>query len=138
MLAAKRLFTLLLAAGTAMGGSELPAAAGGADVARSGAAVAGELEEKMVDLIVRLRDDWAAAVQGGAGGDSTAAVELDAALGSFGVALRPLHPGISDPELATYFIISGLPLAQAERLMNRLHSLGGVEAAYIQPPASPA
>lgn len=80
-------------------------------------------EEQRVAVVVRLRDP-------GAG-------ELQAVLAGFGVGLEPLHPGASG-ELGSYFTIAGLSSTEADRLTARLRELATVEAAYIQPSASPA
>lgn len=52
--------------------------------------------------------------------------------------LEPLHPGVSDPSLARFYLLS-LPADQfaLERLQELRH-LDGVEAAYIKPSDAPA
>jgi hypothetical protein len=90
-----------------------------------------------MEIVVRLRDEAARALRGSAP-DAAAATELEALLAGFGVRLTPQHPGVSDSELQSYFTISGIPLNEAERLASALRRLEVVEAAYIQPPVTPA
>ena len=49
-----------------------------------------------------------------------------------GATLKPLHPGTSDPELARYAAVR-VPPNQADRVLARLMSSSGVDAAYIKP-----
>lgn len=88
-------------------------------------------------IVVSLRADVARAVYAGTQ-DSPSTVELNAALKRFGVALTPQHPDSGDAELQSYFIIPGVPLEQAELIANTLREFEAVQAAYIQPPMSPA
>jgi len=96
------------------------------------------IEERMtMDIIVRLRVDIARALHSGA--ENAAATQgLQAVLTQFGVALKPLHPGVSDPQLQSYFMISGVTSADADHIVAALRTLDEVEAAYVQPPMSPA
>jgi hypothetical protein len=96
------------------------------------------VDQHSVEIVVRLRRDIAETFRSAAGSPTGAAAEVKAAVDSFGVKLNPLHPGVSDPELGAYFVISGLSLPEAERLTARLRELRAVEAAYMQPPPSPA
>jgi hypothetical protein len=92
-----------------------------------------------MEIVVRLRSDTARAFQGSGGARGIAgAAEVEAVLNRFGVQLKPQHPGISDPELASYFTISAVSSAQAEQIAAALRELDAVEAAYVQPPSSPA
>jgi hypothetical protein len=97
------------------------------------------IEQEMIEVVVRLRPDTARAFRNGAVARGVAgATEVAAVLDRFGAALQPQHPGISDPQLASYFTISGLSVAEAEQIAAALRELDAVEAAYIQPRASPA
>ncbi|WP_140634437.1 hypothetical protein [Methylibium rhizosphaerae] len=80
-------------------------------------------------VVVRLR-------RGAVSGSPPAS--LQAALGGFGGTLVPMYPGISDAELASWFTVTGVPLAQADELAARLRALDSVDAAYVQPTPSPA
>jgi hypothetical protein len=51
-----------------------------------------------------------------------------------GTSFRPLHPGTSDPELASYFIVHVSDPAQAPRVLDRLRRHAAVAAAYVKPP----
>jgi hypothetical protein len=97
------------------------------------------VEEHTAEVAVRLRRDIADAFRSAAGRQNIAgAAEVRAVLSSFGVELKPLSAAVSDPELGSYFTITGLSLSQAERLAAQLRELGAVEAAYVQPFPSPA
>lgn len=64
---------------------------------------------------------------------AAAATELALALAQLGVALQPLHPGSSDPVLSGYFNTDVTDQGAAERVIDRLLHVKGVEAAYIKP-----
>ena len=53
---------------------------------------------------------------------------------ALGVTLQPVHPGQSHPLLAPFFFIE-VPGegARAQRIVNRLEKVKGVEAVYIRP-----
>jgi hypothetical protein len=55
-----------------------------------------------------------------------------------GASLRPLHPGSSDPELATYYIVHVPNPADASRVLEQLRGHAAVTAAYIKPPEAMA
>jgi hypothetical protein len=90
-----------------------------------------------MEIVVRLRADAARALLSGLQ-DAAGARELTAVLTKFGVELRAQHPGASDPGIQSYFTISGVSSAQAERIASALRELEVVETAYLQPPVSPA
>jgi len=90
-----------------------------------------------MEIVVRLRFEVAHRLHH-AVGDATGAAELNAVLNRFGVELKPQHPGASDPALQSYFTISGVSSDQAEHIVSALRELEAVEAAYVQPPVSPA
>lgn len=62
------------------------------------------------------------------------AAELTQILSQFGVTLEPLHPDTDDPELQTHFWINVSEQALAERILQRLHQLKVIQAAYLKPP----
>jgi len=90
----------------------------------------------MTDVVVRLRAE-PARVFHGLVQDAPGARELKAALSQFAAELKPQHPGTSDPELQSYFTISGLSAAQASRITAALRELETVLAAYVQPRVTP-
>lgn len=90
-----------------------------------------------MEIVVRLRADAARDLLSGLR-DAAGARELKAVLTKFGVELRSQNPGASDPEIQSYFTISGVSSAQAERIASALRELEVVETAYVQPPVSPA
>ncbi len=53
-----------------------------------------------------------------------------------GVSLQPLHPGTSDPDLATYYIARG-DSAGLQDVIDQLLGLEGVEGAYKKPRGEP-
>ena len=89
------------------------------------------------EVVVRLRSDVAHAVRA-ATQDVPDTAELDAVLRRFGIALKPQHPGSTDPDLDSYFMIASVPFEQAERIAAALRELETVESAYVQPLVSPA
>ena len=90
-----------------------------------------------MEIVVRLRADAARDLLSGLQ-DAAGGRELKAVLTEFGVELKAQHPGASDPEIQSYFTISGASSAQAERIASALRELEVVETAYLQPPVSPA
>ncbi len=90
----------------------------------------------MAEVVVRLRPETARVFHGKAA-DAPGARQLKATLSQLGAELQPQHPGTSDPELQSYFTISGLPTSQADRVSAQLRKLEGVEAAYVQPSPAP-
>ena len=105
-----------------------------ADAHLSARMVAAE-ERTTMDIIVRVRVDIARALYSER---AVAAHGLKELLTRFGVELKPLHPGVSDPHLQSYFMIVGVPQADADQIVAALRALDEVEAAYVQPPVSPA
>lgn len=47
--------------------------------------------------------------------------------------LEPVHPGVDDPSLATWFTLTVRTADDAERLLDELRDDPAVEAAYIKP-----
>jgi hypothetical protein len=52
---------------------------------------------------------------------------------SLGITLEPVHPGVSDPTLASYFTVEVPDEDTAKRVIERLKLRKGVEGAYIKP-----
>ncbi|MEV6269196.1 hypothetical protein AB0L64_18630 [Kribbella sp. NPDC051936] len=68
------------------------------------------------------------------GDDPDAVVAAAAALG---IELRPLHPGVQDAELSTWFT-AGEGDAEDTIMVRALRTLPGVVSAYAKPPDEPA
>jgi hypothetical protein len=62
------------------------------------------------------------------------ASELRELVAASGASLHPLHPGTSDAELATYYIVHVPDSGEASRVLDRLRDHEAVAAAYIKPP----
>lgn len=60
--------------------------------------------------------------------------ELARRLQARGLSLKPMHPGVDDPQLASYFLLEVPEEDTAEEVMRELLQLPAVEAAYIKPP----
>lgn len=90
----------------------------------------------MTDVVVRLRVDAAEALRRGA--QDAGVTELKRLLTRYRAELRQQHPGISDPQLQSYFNISVDSAEQANRIAAALRALDAVDAAYVQPPPTPA
>lgn len=64
---------------------------------------------------------------------------LTATARELGLDLRPMHPGIDDPVLSTYYTAdAGDDRAAAEAAARRLNELDAVEGAYVSPTPEPA
>jgi hypothetical protein len=50
-----------------------------------------------------------------------------------GITLEPVHPGVSDPTLASYFTVEVPDEDTAERVVERLKLCKAVDGAYIKP-----
>jgi hypothetical protein len=87
-----------------------------------------------VDISVKVRAGAA-----GPSGEATLNQDVAAAARDLGLDLRPMHPGIDDPELASYFTADGGDdRVAAETAAARLNELDAVEGAYVSPAAEPA
>jgi len=53
-----------------------------------------------------------------------------------GISLQALHPGTSDPELATYFV-AHVEAAASEAVLKELLRCGEIEGAYAKPRGEP-
>lgn len=56
---------------------------------------------------------------------------------ALGVTIAPMHPGTSEPDLITYFIVEVPDSETAQRVINRLRQSTEIEAAYLKPPDEP-
>lgn len=59
--------------------------------------------------------------------------ELEDVSARLGVKIRPIHPGIAVPELASYFGAEVPDMETAQRLITKLKETGIVDAAYVKP-----
>jgi hypothetical protein len=57
-------------------------------------------------------------------------------LASLGIALEPLDPSSTDPELATY-AVTHVDEAHAPTVISQLNDCDGVEGAYVKPRGEP-
>jgi hypothetical protein len=89
-----------------------------------------------MEVIVRLHSDAALAFR--PGGDAARRAGIEAILARSGAKLVPVHPGTTDPELGTWFVVPEVPEDQAAPLAAALRDLPGVAAAYPQPRPEPA
>ena len=64
---------------------------------------------------------------------TTAVQELLQAAADLGVVLRPMHPGVANSQLATYFTVE-VSDAAAEAVIAQLRRCEAVQAAYVKPP----
>lgn len=95
------------------------------------------MENRTMEIVVQLREDVAFTRQGRIATSESAPVlaELQGLLSDLGVDLVPVHPGTEDPELATFFTVSGADPSQAEQITTALRGLDTVRAAYVKAPA---
>ncbi len=91
----------------------------------------------LTEIVVRLRVDVAGALHAGAA-DAPGIAGLAGVLKRFAVELKPQHPRATDAELKSYFSVPNVPIEEAERIASALRGIEAVEAAYVQPPVSPA
>jgi hypothetical protein len=90
----------------------------------------------MTDVVVNLRADAARALSTDA--RNAGVLALRNLLRQVGAELRQQHPGVSDPQLQTWYTASVESPAKADQLAAGLRKLDVVEAAYVQPPPRPA
>ena len=83
----------------------------------------------MAQLVVQLTGKAAAAFASGEG----PAAPVRHALDELGVALEPLHPGIDDEQLATYYAAELATPQAGAKVVERLRSVPGITAAYVKP-----
>jgi hypothetical protein len=65
---------------------------------------------------------------------TAATQELLQTLAELNVVLTPMHPGIDDPILSTYFTIEVPDTDTAERVKARLLNCKAIAAVYLKPP----
>lgn len=58
-------------------------------------------------------------------------------LEELGLSLTPMHPGESDPRLASYFTVEVTDAKAADQAIDALLQSDAVEAAYVKPRAEP-
>ena len=80
-----------------------------------------------VEVIVKLAD---------AGADPAARRTLDLCARDAGVTIAPLHPGTTDPDLASYYV-ARVESQVVDSVLARFLACAGVEAAYLKPAAEP-
>lgn len=54
------------------------------------------------------------------------------------LSLEPMHPGIDDPQLASYFQVDVPDQRTADRVAAKLRTSPAIEAAYVKPREEPA
>ena len=64
--------------------------------------------------------------------------QLNAELARLGALLTPMHPGVADAELASYFKLTGVETPDVDAVLADLRRLAAVKAAYVKPGAEPA
>ena len=77
-----------------------------------------------VEVIVKLETASAAA--------NTQRQRADACAQATGTTLSPLHPGVADPELSSYYV-TRVDETAAPEIVARLQKCAGVDGAYIKP-----
>ncbi len=59
---------------------------------------------------------------------------LHSIVSELGLQLKPLHPGTTDPDLATRFYVNAPDQHTAEEARRRIEESGVVEGVYVKPP----
>lgn len=67
------------------------------------------------------------------GQETAESADLIQTASDLGFTLEPMHPGVEDPVLATYFIVDVADDSRADQALERLRALRSVEAAYVKP-----
>jgi hypothetical protein len=83
-------------------------------------------------ITIQLQREAAQALQGQQP-ETKAAEQVLKAANELGVELKPMHPGATDPDLASYFFVEVPDAATAEKAVSRLSSCSAIEAAYLKP-----
>lgn len=65
--------------------------------------------------------------------ESTPAREVVSVAKEMGVELRPMHPGSTDPRMASTFVVEAKDDETAKQIAARLRGLEATEAAYVKP-----
>jgi hypothetical protein len=81
---------------------------------------------------IKLNVDAAAELQGIAP-ESDATRALREKTDEVGVTLEPMHPGVDDDELRTYFY-ADVNDDRLDEVLDRLRAEDAIEAAYVKPP----
>lgn len=91
-------------------------------------------------VILQVDQDAASALQQRQASDAspsqqedTKSRELLDAAAELGVRVEPLHPGQTDPLLASYFMVEVPDRETADRVVDRLSRLTTVQGAYLKP-----
>ena len=87
------------------------------------------MSRELVEVIVKL-------TSAGAQRDSPAHQQLQDCTQRLGIVLERLHPGTSDPELATYAVAHVTP-DTAETVLANLRNCDAVDGAYAKPRGEP-
>jgi hypothetical protein len=61
-------------------------------------------------------------------------VQLDKLLKNLAVKLVPLHPGVEDEQLGSYFAVDVASPDAAANVVKHLRPISGVRAAFVKPP----
>jgi hypothetical protein len=83
---------------------------------------------------IKLTSDAAAQLQGHASATDATRVLLDRT-GEAGVTLEPMHPGVDDDELRTWYY-ADVDDERTDEVLDRLRHDEAIEAAYVKPPES--
>ena len=102
-------------------------------------------EHRLV-IVVQLRKAAAATFHPGGDAAQRAGVPdnglrtLEQVLDRLDIELTPMHPGVGDPDLRTYFTVSRAPEdgARCEEIAAALRREAAVTAAYVKPAEAPA
>ncbi len=86
-----------------------------------------------MNVIIKLQTDAALAI-GKKLPPNDKVAEILATAKEAGVELKPLHPGVRDQSLMTYYYVDVPPYSNAEDIASRFRACKAVEAAYIKPP----
>jgi hypothetical protein len=85
-------------------------------------------------VVVHLRQSPSVAVHTRSG---QIPADVRAAAAQLGLSIRPMHPGVEDPALASTFYVEIPDQPAAERVITQLQQCTSVEAAYLKPPEGP-
>jgi uncharacterized protein with GYD domain len=86
-----------------------------------------------VYITIQLQKDAARALQGVRAAETEEVKQVKKAARELGVELKPMNPGVTDPDMASYFFVEVPDAATAERVISRLSSCSAIEAAYLKP-----
>jgi hypothetical protein len=106
------------------------------------AAAPGDIAGGRVRIALQLDQDTASVVstrlsRQGPSPRGYRALPIEQALSPSGVVMHPVHPGATDALLTPYFFIDVPDDADIAGLLDVLQRTPGVEAAYVEPSASP-